>query len=478
MDQMQTGTGIGVRYQRVERGFSLIELAVVIVVIGILIAIAVPVFAAIQRSAVEAAVKAAASNGARVVAEEVARGELVQAPLELSQRLPISGRGLSVVSVFAGSADGERSLRLRLQDLAVDPVTDVSLTLPETGRVTGANFCVEATSADFSHQMGPGCSEAPEEETGDPQFVVTLDTRLPGCRTPGVNVAALPGAEIVVEWQGQSKQVSDKVTLTPPVEPGEYRVTFTGRGATFTRTPTTGLARCLSSVDEWDAGFTNTANSAFRNASNLVSVTRPPSGITDMSSMFAAATSFNGPVAGWDLRGVKTTAEMFSEASSFNQPVSSWDTSSVESMRAMFYRASSFNQPLDGWDVSNVTTMAAMFSGASSFNQTLGSWQTSNVIHMGSMFEQASSFDQTIGSWNVSKVENMTRMFDGASAFNRPLDRWAVGQVLYFDAMFRDASSFNQDVSGWSVARSQSWVPFRVGSALSDEHTPERFRLG
>lgn len=58
-----------------EQGFSLIELIVVVAILGILIAIAIPVFSGIQASAQENSLKAAAANGANVVAGVIASGQ-------------------------------------------------------------------------------------------------------------------------------------------------------------------------------------------------------------------------------------------------------------------------------------------------------------------------------------------------------------------------------------------------------------------
>ena len=51
--------------------------------------------------------------------------------------------------------------------------------------------------------------------------------------------------------------------------------------------------------------------------------------------------------------------------------ISNWDTSRVTDMSSLFEYAESFNQPLNNWNVSKVKNMEQMFRDASSFNQPL-----------------------------------------------------------------------------------------------------------
>ena len=51
--------------------------------------------------------------------------------------------------------------------------------------------------------------------------------------------------------------------------------------------------------------------------------------------------------------------------------IENWDVSNVTNMSSLFANAHSFNQPLNKWNVSNVTDIWGMFDGASSFNQPL-----------------------------------------------------------------------------------------------------------
>ena len=242
-------------------------------------------------------------------------------------------------------------------------------------------------------------------------------------------------------------------------EPGTYTVKITG-GLTRinlgdSASDNANDAR-LQSIEQWGDMEWTTMEEAFRGASNMeYNAAGEPdlSGVTDMTSMFRGATSFDGDLSGWDVSGVTDMNGMFDGATAFNQTLNGWNVSQVTDMNGMFFSASSFNQTLNGWNVSQVTDMGYMFSGASSFNQDLSSWNVSQVTDMFYMFEGAAAFNGNVSPWNVSQVTSMGHMFSGATSFNGDLSSWDVSKVTRMSNMFEGAAAFNGNVSPWNVSQ-------------------------
>jgi surface protein len=204
--------------------------------------------------------------------------------------------------------------------------------------------------------------------------------------------------------------------------------------------------------------------------------------ITDMSSAFAGANTFNDDISLWDTSSVITILHMFRHNYLFNQPIgawdvsqvadmsavfgtspgnvaafnqdlSMWDTSKVSKMGGMFANCIDFNQDIGNWDVKSVTEMQSMFYNAVSFNgSSIGFWDVSQVTTMESLFYKAEVFNADISTWNTSSVTSMHRTFAGASVFNQDIGFWTTRKVLTFFSMFFNAHAFNQDLAYWDTS--------------------------
>ena len=282
-------------------------------------------------------------------------------------------------------------------------------------------------------------------------FVTTWET------TAANQPITLPvsGSGMTISWGDNQTSTGVSTTTTHTyASPGIYTVAVTGGLEQFHLNNDQPNAAMLSSIKQWGNATWTSMSGAFDGASSMVyRATDTPdlSLVTDMSLMFAGASSFNGDISSWDVAGVTDMSRMFQFASSFNQPLDGWDTSSVTTMSQMFAGAYPFNGDISGWDVSAVTDMSQMFAGAYPFNQDLSSWDVSAVTDMSRMFAD-SDFNRDISSWDVSAVTDMSQMFAGTLYFNQPLDFWDVSSVTDMSDMFNKAGAFNQPLASWDTS--------------------------
>ncbi|SDW08298.1 BspA family leucine-rich repeat surface protein [Aequorivita viscosa] len=109
----------------------------------------------------------------------------------------------------------------------------------------------------------------------------------------------------------------------------------------------------------------------------------------------------------------------------------SWESnpnfSRVSDMSYMFADATSLNQHTYWWNVSNVTNMSNMFAGATAFNLNMNNWDVSNVTNMSNMFDSATAFNQNLGNWDIGNVTDMQDMFLGATLSGSNYDATLIG---------------------------------------------------
>lgn len=295
-----------------------------------------------------------------------------------------------------------------------------------------------------------------------------------------------PADDFVTTWDTAQAGTSNGTSITIPTDPGStynYDIdvdndgTFDVLGETGNYTHDFGVAgtytiriqgtfpriffnnggdrQKILSVDQWGTGLWTDMSLAFFGCTNLtVPATDAPNltNVTNMTSMFHGASSFNENINHWDVSNIENMTGTFFGATSFNQPLNSWVTTSLENMFLTFGGASDFDQPLNSWDVSNVTSMSGTFFQSTSFNQDLNNWELAAGVSPRSMFQEATNFNGDITNWNIIQASDLGFMFKDASSFNRDISGWNMSNITNLDETFRGATSFNRDISGWDVS--------------------------
>ena len=344
--------------------------------------------------------------------------------------------------------------------------------------------CVTTTTVVSTTTVAPTTTVVPVDQN----LVIEIDTTV---RVPVENDSVTAADEsfvfelglwgevdVHVDWGDGS---TDNVSAAGPFPhtyamSGQYTITVSGSLTGFGQDPLSFVlplngAHYLKEVRSFgELGITSFAY-AFLASVNLIDVpSKLPATVTDMSAMFAGASSFNQNLNSWDTGLVTSMKGMFDGASSFNQSLNNWDTGSVTNMSNMFQGASAFNQNLNSWDTGLVTSMKGMFDGASSFDGDVSGWDTGLVTSMREMFYGASSFNGDVSGWDSGSVlTDKSYMFYRATAFNGDVSGWDTGLVTNMEGMFGLASSFNGDVSGWDTGLVTSMRAMFVGASSFDQ---------
>jgi uncharacterized repeat protein (TIGR02543 family) len=227
---------------------------------------------------------------------------------------------------------------------AQEKAIDTPLTLAEnTGDLfrTGYGFIGWNTQADGSGDDYAAGAEYTDNAAlklyakWQDSMTIVFNTQADGASGLDVTLPLQGTVDVTVEWGDGTRE-----TYTTPgdkthtyAEDGEYTVYISGTLTQFGNGASSySHADKLTSVTTFGVIEPTSLSGAFNGASNLSSVpTTLPSTVTDTSSMFKGANSFN-------------------------QDISDWDVSSVTDMSSMFHQASAFNQDIGGWDIAGLST--------------------------------------------------------------------------------------------------------------------------
>jgi surface protein len=326
-------------------------------------------------------------------------------------------------------------------------------------KVVSTNYSLQTTnSIDIDYIVDPELTD----------FVSTWDTTATSTGSSNNNQVKLPlynggTYNFVVDWGDSSTSTittwNQAETTHTYSATGTYTISISGT-LTGWQFNNTGDRLKIKTITQWGilrlgnvtGHFYGTANLKIT-ATDILNMT----GTTDMTSSFRDSGIDTVPsMNSWDMSNVTNMTSMFSAATNFNQNIGSWNTASVMNMYAVFFNATAFNQNIGSWNTGSVTNMSYMFYGTSAFNQNIGSWNTASTTNMSNMFKSATAFNNagtsTINNWNTSNVTNMASMFYGATAFNQNIGSWNTGKVTDLNQMFRGATIFNQNIGGWNTA--------------------------
>jgi surface protein len=232
--------------------------------------------------------------------------------------------------------------------------------------------------------------------------------------------------------------------------------------------------------------------------------------MTDMSSLFEGASTFNSYIGSWDTSRVTTMNNMFNGATIFNQNITSWNVNNLSSKPQQptnFSTGSALaSSPrfIPYWsglmlDANGVTVKCILSSISSSptfiqanlrgtlewfavvdnsskediTNYAYGSSSifiptgqtpalttpvpfnnivTTFITDMSALFLNVPSFNSDISSWDTSKVTTMLAIFANAYIFNQNIGNWNTSSVADMSYMFYSAQAFNQNISSWNTS--------------------------
>jgi prepilin-type N-terminal cleavage/methylation domain-containing protein len=303
------------KFNKPEKGFTIVELLVVIAIIAVLAAIALPLFFDNTAKAAQATVKSDVKNTvtaitAALVEDSTLGTEALQAEAVITGDNIITVGGSGYDFTVTGSSTDPR-----LSEWAYSYVNGV---YSETDGNGGGDLNIGELPRVILTSETAGWSVLPNGIT------ITCDDVNNGDSA----TFTIDGQETIIVKRDRDTIIND-VSLAP---------TSCTTGITDMWMMFLFATDFNQDISHWDT-----------------------SNVTDMSSMFFFATDFNQDISHWDTSNVTDMSSMFDNADAFNQNIGGWDVSNATFMDYMFAFASDFNQDLSMWCVTNITSIPSFF---------------------------------------------------------------------------------------------------------------------
>lgn len=229
----------------------------------------------------------------------------------------------------------------------------------------------------------------------------------------------------------------------------------------------------LVRVDSFgDSGYLTALPCLFYGSGVIEYAAAIPPTVTSLQGAFFGSPAVPEFIETWDVSNVTDFTSTFQSAQSFDADITGWDTSSAVSFASMFQSTPTFNQTIGNWETPNLENIGSMFRSAGAFTQDLN-WITPKLNSMRYTF-YASAYNGDISNLDVSNVVSFQSAIRSASSFEGKggMHKWETGSAVNMDKMFMNAASFSDDISGWCTLAGVSRSGFGTGSALPAEHYP------
>ncbi|WFA09574.1 BspA family leucine-rich repeat surface protein [Tissierella sp. Yu-01] len=194
--------------------------------------------------------------------------------------------------------------------------------------------------------------------------------------------------------------------------------------------------------------------------------------INNMDTMFGLTKALELDLSNLDTSNTTKIGSMFWASQATKLNLSNFDTSNVTRMYGMFESSQAIEIiGLDKFDTSSVTDMKNMFRNSKVKELNLGGWDTSNVVNMDRMFEKSQFVKIDLSNFNTFKVNDMSFMFADSQVEELNLSSFDTSRVEKMLCMFLNSKVKTLDLSSFNTANVTDMGGMFSGSVATEGYS-------